>query len=454
VQKEGTRMAESDTILQLGIDAAREGNREEARNLFGLLTRQEPDNLQAWLWLAGVADGPEERRAALERVLELDPTNEMASKGLQTMGGESAARPAERETAAAPAAAAPSAAPAREMSDEERFAAELDMAFDDYDALPKTEAPPRPEPDLELEAGASRASARAETARRASSRTTARRGATTPVRSGGGDDDMRASRDTGGLRRILLALAGIAGVLLVLILIFQWLNRPGPAVTNIDGAGGTGAPTATSSYPAPGGVAGGDVLTPTSELAPTGELTSTGELTPTGELTSTGELTPTGELPPQPAPAGPVTDANLSAANPQPAGIGTLLQANGWGYTYPSETYAAALGSQVGQFTATGNWVLVLVHVANNSGTDQPLPPDYFILKDAQGNIYRPQPQVSSAYVQRGVNADISMEDSVPANSAITSIPLLFDVKPGATNLVLFASRNPGQGWQVLESVP
>src|SRR5919205_2148519 len=103
-QEEGTRMAESDTILQLGIDAAREGNREEARNLFGLLTRQEPDNLQAWLWLAGVADGPEERRAALERVLELDPTNEMASKGLQAMG----VRPTTRfEENAAPSAEAP-----------------------------------------------------------------------------------------------------------------------------------------------------------------------------------------------------------------------------------------------------------------------------------------------------------------------------------------------------------
>src|SRR5689334_25176961 len=79
-------MAESDTILQLGIEAAREGNREEARNLFGLLTRQEPNNAQAWLWLAGVAEGPDQRRAALERVVELDPTNEMAVKGLQAMG--------------------------------------------------------------------------------------------------------------------------------------------------------------------------------------------------------------------------------------------------------------------------------------------------------------------------------------------------------------------------------
>src|SRR6185436_3199120 len=107
-------MAESDTILQLGIDAAREGNREEARNLFGLLTRQEPDNLQAWLWLAGVADGPEERRAALERVLELDPTNEMAAKGLQSMGAEPAARASESAARAATVAAAASAAPARD----------------------------------------------------------------------------------------------------------------------------------------------------------------------------------------------------------------------------------------------------------------------------------------------------------------------------------------------------
>ena len=44
-------MAESDTILQLGIDAAREGNREEARNLFGLLTRQEPDNLLGLIFM-------------------------------------------------------------------------------------------------------------------------------------------------------------------------------------------------------------------------------------------------------------------------------------------------------------------------------------------------------------------------------------------------------------------
>jgi hypothetical protein len=444
-------MAESDTILQLGIDAAREGNREEARNLFGLLTRQEPDNLQAWLWLAGVADGPEERRAALERVLELDPTNEMAAKGLQTMRAESDTRAAASQAQAATVAASASAAAAREMTDEERFAAELDSAFDDYDSVPKTEAPVRVEPDLELEAGAATStratsSGRADTARRAASRTTSRRGSTTPVRSDD-DDDWRAAaarRDSGGLRRILLLAAAIAGLLLVFILVRNYMNRPANTFETA-GGGGAGVPTAGAAYPSPGAGAGG------------GELTSTPAMTPTTEVTSTPELTPTAETAPAgqpPAQPGQPPSGDLAAANPQPAPIGAQLQANGWNYTYPSETYAAALGSQVGSFTASGNWVLVLVHVANNSGGDQPLPVDFFVLKDAQGRIYRPQPQVSSAYVIRGVNADLSMEDSVPANGVTTSIPLLFDVTPGATNLVLFAGANTGQGWQVLPSVP
>jgi hypothetical protein len=174
-------------------------------------------------------------------------------------------------------------------------------------------------------------------------------------------------------------------------------------------------------------------------------LTSTGELTPTAETVPPGQPTP----PPGQPPSG-----DLAAASPQPVAVGAPLESNGWTYSYPNETYAAALGSQVGPYTASGNWVLVLVHVANNTGTEQPLPADFFVLKDAQGRVYYAQPQVSSAYVIRGVNADISMEDPVPANGLTTSIPLLFDVASGATNLTLFAASNPGQGWVVLPSVP
>ncbi|NJM07863.1 hypothetical protein HC891_19220 [Candidatus Gracilibacteria bacterium] len=91
-------MAEPESIMQLGIEAARDGNKEEARNLFRLLTREEPNNSQAWLWLAGVAENREERQYALERVLDIEPGNEMAYKGLQAMGVDPEAR--QREYAA------------------------------------------------------------------------------------------------------------------------------------------------------------------------------------------------------------------------------------------------------------------------------------------------------------------------------------------------------------------
>ncbi|NJP06332.1 MAG: hypothetical protein HC837_12240, partial [Chloroflexaceae bacterium] len=79
-------MTDPGSILQLGIEAAREGNKEEARNLFRLLTSEHPDHAQAWIWLAGVAENRSERQVALERVLELDPNNELAIKGLQALG--------------------------------------------------------------------------------------------------------------------------------------------------------------------------------------------------------------------------------------------------------------------------------------------------------------------------------------------------------------------------------
>jgi hypothetical protein len=437
-------MAESDTILQLGIDAAREGNREEARNLFGLLTRQEPDNLQAWLWLAGVADSPEERRAALERVLELDPSNDMAAKGLQNLGVTPSAT-----GATIPAAAAATAAADRPMTDEERYAAELDSAFDDYDALPRAEAPPRTADELDdLEVGA----ARAETERRAASRATSRRGTTTPVRSFD-DDDLRpyaVRRDGGGLRRALLALIAIVGLLLVLFLAFQFINRNRNTVSNAGGGATPGAPT--SGLPTPGAASVGGYPNPT-----TGEVSSGAELSPTTVLATTGAPTATNPLTSTagvPAGTQPQPNADLSTANPQPVGIGTYLSANGWNYTLADLSYAGVIGTQIGDSTAKGAYAIVLMYVQNNSGKDQPLPPDFFILKDAQGRVYKPLPQVSSSYIIRGQNGDLSQEDSVPANGVTTSIPLIFDVEHGATNLVLFASGKTDQGWPVIESVP
>jgi hypothetical protein len=443
------RMADSETLLQLGIDAAREGRREDARNLFGLLTRQDPNNSQAWLWLAGVAEGPDQRRAALERVVELDPTNEMAVKGLQAMGVSPGAPAAGTTTAPPPPAPAPEPppAPAREMTDEERYAAELDSAFDeDYASIPRAETPPRDLDDTAVIDGGT-------PPRTARERAAARR-ATTPIHSDEDDEDLYGPPPSRRPSNLLLGLLALIVLLLVGYLLYSLLFNRGQQT-----AGGDAAATAAAQATA---VAGGTGIgTPTGEQPTaaqggvTGPVTGTGGLTSTTTLTDTPPLTDTGTAGGQPTPApgeqpppgGGQVPAPQANPNLQPVGIGSTLEANGWTYTYPSANYAVVLGNQIGGSTASGTYLHVLVWVANNTGTAQPLPANFFALKDANNNVYTAVPQVSSAAVQRGINADLGMEDPVPANGVLTSVYLVFDVPPGTQGLTLFAAGNNGQGW-------
>ncbi|HET89864.1 MAG TPA: hypothetical protein ENN99_03865 [Chloroflexi bacterium] len=69
-------------LLEMGIAAARSGNRDEARMLLEGATLHEPDNEQAFLWLSFVLDDPELSMRCLERVLEINPHNERAKQGL------------------------------------------------------------------------------------------------------------------------------------------------------------------------------------------------------------------------------------------------------------------------------------------------------------------------------------------------------------------------------------
>lgn len=433
-------MAEADTILQLGIAAAREGNREEARNLFSLLTRQEPDNVQAWLWLAGVAEGPDERRAALERVVELDPTNEMAIKGLQAMGVTPQTAKAEAP-AATPPPSEPAPPPRQDLSEEEMYAAELDAAFEDYDTVPKEAPPPRNDP--------------------------------TPIRSGDYDDDQAGVTGTtarerienrrnnrGGLSPLLLGL--IALILICIIGIF-FFNRGsgddpvavGDITATVEENGGAVAPTDEMATAEAGGIGEG---TPSAESTPPeGEGTPDTEgIPPEGEGTPPeGEGTsPEGE---GNQPQAPTIPADIAGATPEIVPIATILESNGWSYAFPGNCFGgcgALIGPQVGGFTAQGTYMVVILQVANSTGTPQPIPADFFVLKDAQGQVRDPLPDVSGAYVIPGINADLSMQSPVPANGVLTSVAFIFDVPSGATDLVVFARSNTNQGWVVLNAVP
>ncbi|MEO7910022.1 MAG: hypothetical protein ABIV47_10260, partial [Roseiflexaceae bacterium] len=69
-------------LLQQGIVAARAGKREEARALLMQVVEGDERNEQAWLWLAGVVDAPEDIRTCLQNVLDLNPSNQQAQQGL------------------------------------------------------------------------------------------------------------------------------------------------------------------------------------------------------------------------------------------------------------------------------------------------------------------------------------------------------------------------------------
>ncbi len=507
-------MAESDTILQLGIEAAREGNREEARNLFSLLTRQEPNNVQGWLWLAGVADDADERRGALERVVELDPNNEMARRGLQAMGVSPTARsqaatPAETPDEAASAAPVVPAVPNADLSDDERLAAELDSAYDDYDTVERVGPGFRNDPTPLRDEGDEGFDADAVGAPSARGRRGGRYG-----------DPAIADEPVAGRRRPLGLLLGLVAAIALLLCVLFWvvpnfINRGTPVVgVNDNNANGAGLETAV-----PGGVVGiangnnnTGAITGTNGLTETGALSSTNGLSGTGPLTDTGYVSgttgltetapltstaattaeqptaapveqptavpveqPTAAVAEQPpaataeqptaAPGGqpvaqPSAVSNLGSVNPQLVPPGESVQAGNWAYTFPGFCQggcATVVGNQIGAFTAQGNFVVALVLVSNDTGTAQTIPQDFFVVKDAQGNVYTPQPQVSTAYVNafgRGVVADRSQEDAVPPGAVNTSVPLIFEIPSGASDLQLFSSANPDKGFLILNSVP
>ncbi len=69
-------------LVKQGLTAARVGDLADARRLLAKATRQEPDNVEAWLGLAGVVESLEAKRDCFTQVLALDPANSEAQEAL------------------------------------------------------------------------------------------------------------------------------------------------------------------------------------------------------------------------------------------------------------------------------------------------------------------------------------------------------------------------------------
>ncbi len=72
-------------LMQIGIQTARKGNKQSARMIFQQILDADKQNERAWLWMAAVAESPEDRARYLNTVLRLNPNNQTAHKELQRM---------------------------------------------------------------------------------------------------------------------------------------------------------------------------------------------------------------------------------------------------------------------------------------------------------------------------------------------------------------------------------
>jgi len=92
-------------LLYQATVAAQLGERERAEALFNQVIALEPENVDAWLGLAGVVEDREEKRRIYETILAIAPDHPVAREGLRALQGDGAATPAPEESAAEPSSA-------------------------------------------------------------------------------------------------------------------------------------------------------------------------------------------------------------------------------------------------------------------------------------------------------------------------------------------------------------
>lgn len=73
--------------LYEGALALTRGDKERGRELLLRVVEANEEIEEAWLWLSGAVDDPDDQRTALENVLALNPQNQYARHGLDVLDG-------------------------------------------------------------------------------------------------------------------------------------------------------------------------------------------------------------------------------------------------------------------------------------------------------------------------------------------------------------------------------
>lgn len=72
-------------LLQMAISTAKQGNRNAAKLMFRRVLSEDKNNERAMMWMAKFADTKEERRVWLQRVLAVNPNNDIARETLENL---------------------------------------------------------------------------------------------------------------------------------------------------------------------------------------------------------------------------------------------------------------------------------------------------------------------------------------------------------------------------------
>jgi tetratricopeptide (TPR) repeat protein len=88
--------------MNRAMAAYKEGRKTEAEQLFRQVLKLDPSNETAWLWLSSAVATYEERRACLEKALEINPDSAAAKRGLEILSAKSRERVSSPQPEATP----------------------------------------------------------------------------------------------------------------------------------------------------------------------------------------------------------------------------------------------------------------------------------------------------------------------------------------------------------------
>lgn len=79
-------MAAEKSQFKEAMNAIEQGDKTRAREILSQLVKEEPGNARYWLWMSAVVETKRDRVYCLKEALKLDPSNQMARRGLMIAG--------------------------------------------------------------------------------------------------------------------------------------------------------------------------------------------------------------------------------------------------------------------------------------------------------------------------------------------------------------------------------